>query len=221
MRGRVGLVVLAISALAVVYIQRRFPQPRLKDGIVFSYNEEVLSYPVDVLRLSSFGYGRAASSLLWLRFLQQTPPKKVEPDQLSWVYYDLDAVAELDPDFYPAYEHGGIFLSVITEDKRGAEHIFLKGVGRFPERWRIRAYLAYHYRWELGEPEKAAEQYLAAADLPGVPPIMKVSAASALAKRGDKEAALSLLQGVLKGTEDPVARRRILDKIERFTREAP
>lgn len=221
MRGRVEYIALAASVLAVVWLQAFFPQKRLKDEIVFSYNEDVVSYPADILRLSSFGYGRATSSLLWLRFLQQTPPRKVEPDQLSWVYYDLDAVSELDPDFYPAYEHGGIFLSVITEDKRGAERIFLKGIKQFPDRWRIRAYLAYHYLWELGEPEKAAAQYLAAADLPGASPIMKVAAASALAKRGDKSAALALLRRVLDGTEDPVARARILDKMKKLTREAP
>jgi hypothetical protein len=181
----------------------------------------MVSYPADILRLSSFGYGRAVSSLLWLRFLQQTPPRKVDPNQLSWIYYDLDAVTELDPDFYPAYEHGGIFLSVITEDKRGAERIFLKGAKRYPERWRIRAYLAYHYRWELGEPEKAAEQYLAAADLPGAPPIVKVAAASALARKGNTETALALLRGLLKGTHDPAARKRIEDKIEKLTKEAP
>lgn len=221
MRGRVELFVLAVSVLAVAWFQADFPQKRLKDGIVFSYNEEVVSYPAGFLRLSSFGYDRAASGLLWLRFLQQTPPRKVDPDQLSWIYYDLDAVSELDPGFYPAYEHGGIFLSVITEDKRGAERIFLKGTKQFPDRWRIRAYLAYHYRWELGEPEKAAEQYLAAADLPGAPPILKVSAASALAKRGDRDSALAILRALLNGTEDPVSRKRIQDKIDKLSKEAP
>jgi hypothetical protein len=221
LRAKVELIALAVSGLAVWYLQSAFPQPRLKDGIVFSFNEEVVSYSADALRLSSFGYGRAASSLLWLRFLQQTPPKKVERDQLSWIYHDLDAISELDPEFYPAYEHGGIFLSVITEDKRGAERIFLKGIKQYPERWRIRAYLAYHYRWELDEPDKAAEQEVAAAELPGAPPILKVAAASAFARMGDRQNALSLLQGLLKGTEDPIAKKRILDKIRKITKEAP
>lgn len=221
MRRTVELSVLVMAMLLVVFFQARYPQKRLKDEIVFSFNDEVVSYSADFLRLSTFGYGRCASSLLWLRFLQQTPPKKVESDQLSWIYHDLNAVTELDPGFYPAYEHGGIFLSVITEDKRGAERIFLKGTRQFPDRWRIRAYLAYHYQWELKEPEKAAEQNLIAANLPGAPELIKVAAASALARKGNEENALQILRGILRGTQDPLARKRIMDKMKKLGREAP
>jgi hypothetical protein len=220
LKVRAEMVILVLSALAVTYVQSAFPQNRLKDEIVFSFNGDMVSYPANLLRLSSFGYGHSASSLLWLRFLQQTPPRKVEADQLSWIYYDLDAVTELDPDFVPAYEHGGIFLSVVTEDKRGAEQIFLKGVERYPDRWRIRAYLAYHYRWELNEPEKAGEQYIAAAGLPGAPTIVKVAAASAIAKKGDSGSGITLLESILKSTHEPGARKRILDKIEKIGRES-
>jgi hypothetical protein len=212
--------ILVLGVAAVLVIQVAYPQKRLKDSIVFGFNEDIVTYPADFLRLVSFGYGHAAGSLLWLRFLQQTPPKKVEANELSWIYHDLDTVTELDPDFYPAYEHGGIFLSVITEDKRGAEKIFLKGVRHFPDRWRIRAYLAYHYRWELNEPEKAAEQYLAAKDLPDAPPVLKVYAASAMARRGNAATAIYFLRGVLENTKDPSARKRIEDKIKAISKEA-
>jgi hypothetical protein len=216
----IGFSILATGIAAVCYLQAAHPQKRLKDSIVFGYNDDSVSYSSDFLRLASFGYSRGASGLLWLRFLQQTPPEKIEADQLSWIYHDLDAVTELDPDFYPAYEHGGIFLSVITEDKRGAERIFLKGEKHFPDRWRIRAYLAYHYQWELKEPEKAADRYLAAARIPGAPAIMSVFAASALARRNDPGTAISFLRGVLENTREPAARARIKEKIQSLERGA-
>lgn len=217
MGKKIEFSILVLAATAVVLIQAWYPQRRLKDSIVFGYNDDVVSYPAGFLRFSSFGFGRSVSSLLWLRFLQQTPPEKVGLDQLSWIYYDLDAVTELDPGFYPAYEHGGIFLSVITEDRRGAERILLKGVEQFPDRWRIRAYLAYHYRWELKQPEKAAEQYLAAADLPGAPDLVKTLAASAISRKGNTEEAVSLLRALLENTSHPMARKRILEKIHALT----
>lgn len=208
------------GALVVAFYQSQVPQKRLKDAIVFGYNEDIVSYPASVLRASSFGYSRASSSLLWLRFLQQTPPEKVEPNQVSWIYHDLDSLTELDPKFYPAYELGGIFLSVVTEDKRGAERILLKGIRAFPDRWRLRAYLAYHYQWELAEPEKAAEQYLAAAALPGASGLVKVLAGSAAARKNGKRAAIELLRNFLKSTEKPDARERILEKIKKLEGQA-
>lgn len=204
------------GCLVVFAVQLKVPQKRLKDSIVFGFNDDIISYSPDFLRLTSFGYGKAVSSMLWLRFLQQTPPEKVARDQLSWIYYDLEAVSELDPNFYPAYELGGIFLSVITEDKRGAERIFLKGTKRFPNSWRLRAYLAYHYQFELGEPEKAGEQYVAAAALPGASYLVKVLASSSLAKRQGNEAAIDLLRGFLVNTKDEAARSRILEKIRKL-----
>lgn len=206
------LIVIGIAVVAL--IQGHYPQKRLKDSIVFGFNEEFVSYTPEFLRLTSFGYSRAMSSLLWIQFLQQTPPARVEPDKLSWIYYDLEAVTEIDPNFLPAYDRGGIFLSVVTEDKRGAERILLKGSKRFPDQWRLPAYLAYHYQWELNEPEKAEEQYLLASTKPNAPYLVMVRAASATARREGVGPALELLRGFLENTQEPAARERILAKIK-------
>jgi hypothetical protein len=213
---KTGWALLIPGALLVAWLQQASPQPRLTDGIVFRFNENFPSYSADTLRLRSFGYSRMMSSLLWLRFLQQTPPKKVEPDEVSWIYRDLDAVTEIDPDFFPAYEMGGIFLSVITEDKVGAERILLKGTRRFPERWRIRAYLAYHYQVELQKIDLAYEQYKAGARLPGAPPILGIRAASLLSARGQKEEGIRFLEDMLKDTKDPAFRERIQERISKL-----
>lgn len=208
--------VLLLAALAVViWLQQTKPQERLTDGIVFEFNENFPSYSADALRVMSFGYSRMMSSLVWLRFLQQTPPKKVGKDQVSWISRDLDAVTEIDPDFYPAYEHGGAFLSVITEDKKGAEHILLKGTRQFPERWRIRAYLAYHYQFELDRLDLALEQYKAGARLPGAPQILGLRAGSILSKSQSKEEAVRFLQDMIRDAKDPAFRRAFEDKLKK------
>jgi len=213
---KVYVVTLVVSFCCLVYLQANRPQARLADQIVFDFNEQFASYSSDTLRISTFGYARAASSTLWLRFLQHTPPKKVEKDQVSWIYLDLLAVSELDPEFYFTYEFGGIFLSVITEDKLGAERILLKGIERFPDKWRLRAYLAYHYLFETNEPEKAGEQFYQAAKLPGAPPLMAIRASSFLNKSGMAKEGIELLKEMYESSEDPKVKEKFLAKLKSF-----
>lgn len=197
-------------------MQARYPQGRLTDQLVLDFNEGFSAYSSDSLKVMSFGYSRAASSILWLRFLLQTPPRSIEASQVSWIYLDLKAVTELDPEFYPAYEMGGIFLSVITQDKKGAEQILLRGTQAFPDRWRIFAYLGYHYQYEIVNPEGAAKAFKAAAALPGVPPMVKVLATSYTSKFEGEDAGLTLIQDMLNQAKDPLTRNRLEEKIRRM-----
>ena len=213
---RLLILILSLGLLSVALLQEYKPQQRLADKIVFDFNENFSNFSAPTLRAMTFGYSRAASALLWIRFLQQTPPRKIEKNQVSWIYRDLDAITELDPDFYPAYAFGGIFLSVITEDKRGAEQILLKGTRVFPDRWRIRAYLAYHYQWELDEPEKAAEQYRAGAKLPGAPYLLGMIASSYIRKNEGRQQSIQFLEDLLRETKDPYMRAKFEDKIRKL-----
>ncbi len=211
MKLLVGILVLGFAAVG--FLQERWPQERLTDKIVFDFNENFYSYSAQTLRAMTFGYSRTAGALLWLRFLQQTPPRKVESNQVSWIYRDLDALTEIDPEFYPAYELGGIFLSVITEDRRGAEQILLKGARVFPDRWRIRGHLGYHYQYELMAPEKACEQYLLGSRLPGAPYLFGVLASSCINQTAGREQSIQFLEGMLAEAKDPMVRDRFQKKI--------
>jgi hypothetical protein len=207
---------MGIGCAAIIALQTFRPQERLADKIVFAFNENMNVYSADTLRFMSFGYDRAMGALIWLRFLQQTPPAKVGKNEVSWIYLDLRSLSEIDPEFYPIYEQGGIFLSVITEDKRGAEQILRRGTEVFPERWRIRGNLAYHYKFELGEEDKAAEQYRLAAGLPGAPPLFAVIASSYINKTAGRKQSIAFLEQMLKDATDPTVRERFLEKIERL-----
>ena len=77
---------LSLSFSMVLYLQLFKPQARLADGIVFDFNENFTNFSAETLRAMSFGYSRSAAALLWLRFLSQTPPRKVDKNQVSWIY---------------------------------------------------------------------------------------------------------------------------------------
>lgn len=211
-----SLIALIVALSGVVWIQYHYPQTRLTDNITFEFNETFANYSAETLTFTTFGYRRAASALLWLRFLQQTPPRKVEPGQVSWIYRDLDVVTLLDPAFYPAYESGGAFLSVITEDKLGAEKILLKGIREFPRRWRLYSYLGYHYQFEMNDPLRAGETWLAGSRLPDAPPILALRASSHLAKVQNVEAGIEFLENLLKQATDPGVRGKLEEKLSRL-----
>ncbi len=212
------LLFFSLSLSGIIWMQEKFPQERLTDKIVFDFNETFANYSADTLNFTAFGYQRAVSSLLWLRFLQQTPPKKIGSNQVSWIYRDLDTITVLDPDFYPVYEQGGVFLSVITEDRIGAEKILLKGTERFPDRWRLRAYLAYHYQFEMNELQKAGEQYVAGAQLPGAPALLAIRASHFLQKKGQLQNGILLLQTMINATSDAGVKKKLQDKLDKLRR---
>lgn len=211
---KIGLLIVGLGV--IVFMQEKRPMRRLSETVVFGFNEKIPNYSADTLRFMSFGYSRMMSSLLWLRFLQHTPPERMDPDQFSWIYRDLEAVTEIDPDFYPAYEMGGVFLSVITEDKLGAELILKKGIERFPLRWRIHAYLAYHYLIELKQPQKAREFFISGSKIEGAPSILGIRAASLTSESGEREQGIAMLKEMLESARDPHLQERIKERIRKL-----
>ncbi|RYZ70321.1 MAG: hypothetical protein EOP05_13475 [Proteobacteria bacterium] len=69
----------------------------------------------------------------------------------------IDAITELAPDFRTAYSSGGVILSVAVDDIAGAAVIYDKAAKKFPTDWQIAFKAAYHYLYEMGNKERAAE----------------------------------------------------------------
>ncbi|MCO5144473.1 MAG: hypothetical protein M9962_15450 [Oligoflexia bacterium] len=211
--------ILILSLSTVIGFQKTAPLNLDKYRSQQTFNEGIASFSAESLRLMSFGYDRLLSNLLWLRFLQYTPVEKVPPGQVSWIYLDLDTITNIDPDFYPAYEHGGIFLSVITEDKKGAEKLLLKGTERLPNRWRIFAYLAYHYQNELKDIDKGYEFYAKASKISDAPAFLNIFASNYYAKKYSIQSSIDFLESLLLNTKEEHMKKRILDKIQKLKNE--
>jgi hypothetical protein len=146
------------------------------------------------------------------------PLEKVPKGEISWMYFDLDTITTLDPDFVPAFEQAGIFLSVVNEDKRGARMLLEKGVRVHPERWRLHAYLAYHYQFELNEPDLAAKQYLAGSSLEGAPPLLGMLAARLLTRTHSVESSIALLENLKRAATDEYTKAKFQDRIDLWKR---
>ncbi|RZA08941.1 MAG: hypothetical protein EOP11_03265 [Proteobacteria bacterium] len=207
---------LLLSAATVGYLQLESPRPPTAATLNFAFNEGKPVLSPSVGRLVSFGYPRALSSILWLRFLQYTPTEKVPAGQRSWIYYDLLTISRLDPDFKPTYKMGALFLSVITEDHAGAEQVLLRGAELHPDDFSILGNLAYHYQFEMGEPEKAGPYFLKAAKIPGAPYIYSIMASNYLKEAGSAGAAEKFLAGMLSTTTDEKLKEKLLLKMQKL-----
>ncbi len=210
------LLLLIGGAGGAALLQEKAAPDLSRENVTFAFNEGKPSLSPAAWQLLSFGYPRLISTLLWLRFLQETPVQKVPPGETSWIYYDLDALTSLDPEFMPAYERGGIFLSVVTEDKLGAEQLLKKGIQHFPGSWKLRAYLAYHYHHELMKPELAYEQYAAGAQLPGAPAFMAIFAAHHVAATQSTAATIRFLEQMRDQAGDKATRDKFEDRIRKW-----
>lgn len=199
---------------ATILIQEYRPHFSITEKITFKFNERYPTFNAETIKLLSFGYERVLSNLLWIRFILQTPPERVPPNELSWIYFDLDTITNIDPEFLPAFEIGGLFLSVITTDKIGAERLFKKGIELHPDNWRVRVNLAYHYKFELDQADLAGEQYLIASKIKGAPEIVSILAARHLSKTDSPLASIKLLEELQKNTPQPQMKKFLQERID-------
>jgi tetratricopeptide (TPR) repeat protein len=117
--------------------------------------------------------------------------------QKGWAYAMLDAVTELAPKFYLPYAFGGGVLSIIAEDREGAKLIMEKGLQVFPTDWNLHYRLAYHYLYELRQPEPAAAHMRKAA-LYGAPGWVYALAGRLYSESGQLDLGIQILEQALK-----------------------
>ncbi len=190
--------------------------------------------PIKSMGFFTFGYNSMISSLMWVRVVQdsevcdQTEEKQVLPkleteDILTevlerelpeakcsegWVYQMLDVITELTPDFYGAYLHGSTMLSVVVDDRVGAQKLFAKAVKDFPEDWQILYRAAYHELFEMQNPDQAA-RLLRLAGERGAPQWVYALSAKIYSKMGQAAFAKTVLESVLRRKSNGEAIERV------------
>ena len=179
--------------------------------------------PIHSMKMFTFGYNSMISSLMWVRVLQdvnvcdQTEETQILPriknkDILAgvlerqlpkakckegWVYKMLDVITELSPDFRRAYLDGAAMLSVVVDDRVGAQKLFAKAVIEFPDDWRILYGAAYHELFEMQKPGRAAKLLRLAGER-GAPAWVYSLSAKIYSRLGQAFFAKTILESVLR-----------------------
>ncbi len=87
----------------------------------------------DKISYFNFGHRRLMLALLWIKTLLDADIEHYQKRDLgNWLYLRFRALLELDPLFLEAYQYGGLYLSVIKDDIKGATEIYNLGLAKFP-----------------------------------------------------------------------------------------
>lgn len=206
--------------------------------------QKIFIPPSKKMKTYAFGQEQAIASLMWVRVLQdievcdQNSERSLMPalsenkdpleDVLSrklpearcqhgWVFQMLDVITDLAPKFHGAYSHGATFLSVLVDDRKGAQKIFDKGVEAYPENWNLLYRAGYHELFEMQNPGKAAE-YLRRAAENGAPNWVYSLSAKLYSKTGQAAFAKSILESVLERNPDGMHAERLRQQLKKINK---
>jgi len=190
--------------------------------------------PPEYIEHFTLGFRESVADSLWIRWIQdgdqcvlykgveEGVPKETHGEfanprhkicDNSWSFKMLDAVTKTSPRFKMPYEAGAITLSVLAEDYKGSTIIFDRGIAQYPNDWTLLYRAAYHFLYDQGDLEKAA-QLLNRAAANGAPEWLRLLAARLYSKTSQIELGLQSLESYRKLVEDkPEALARVDKRI--------
>jgi hypothetical protein len=194
---------LLICMSASVLVARRIDVAREGSAL-----QDVLWIPsAETVKRMSLGYSGLLADIYWTRVVQYfggrhaagaTGYQSLEPL--------LNIATELDPQLFPAYEFGGIFLAQKPPQGAGdpwaAARLVEKGIRKNPESWKLYYSLGFIYWMELKDAKKAAEVFERGSQVPGAHPWMATMAATLAQHAGERDTARYLWTNIRKSTQD-------------------
>jgi hypothetical protein len=147
----------------------------------------------------SLGYQSLLADLYWIRAVQyygrrqEAARRQVRYKNLAAL---LDITTTLDPEMMDVYRAGSLFLAEPEPIGAGQPEQSLKlldkGIGFYPDEWRLRFDKGFVYFWALKDFRKAGQVWLEAGRMRNAPPWMEGLAAMALSRGGAVETARAL-----------------------------
>jgi tetratricopeptide (TPR) repeat protein len=177
--------------------------------------EELLLTSGPLLKKLSLGYDPLLADIYWTRAVQyygsRLGKRDVRFDSLAPL---LNVTTTLDPHLIIAYRFGAIFLSMPRPGRTDlAIELVKRGIAANPDEWRLDYDLGVLYYWRLKDYRKAAAAYLAASNVPGAPPFLKLMAASTAEKGGSIETSEMIFAELYKSTTDKNVRKFAIEQL--------
>lgn len=188
-----GVVLIALTSSYKSVMEHPFSKPML--------------IPPTQVEHFTFGHPDLIADLLWIRAVQSMdycgstfaiehhPTDSDNPQQLcnkGWLFHMLDAATRVAPRYRIIYSRGAINLSVVVNDREGAEEIFKRGTEVFPTDWIIHYQAGFHQMFDMNNPAGAAE-HLRLAGKYGAPNWLTLLAAKMFSEAGQTEFGLQAL----------------------------
>jgi hypothetical protein len=160
---------------------------------------------------SSLGFRNFLADIVWMEAVQVAGSKEMTPEDYDRLHGLLNVVANFDPKFEIPYLLGGLVLGESPLHGREALRVFERGKVTHPVDWRFPFYIGFTHYFSLGNPEAGGKAMAEASRFPGSPAYLPGLASRMLTEAREPEAALKLLEPIVKQESDP-ARRAVLER---------
>lgn len=159
----------------------------------------------------AFGFRNVLADIVWLETVQVAGTRKMTRSDYDRLYELLDVVSNFDPKFEIPYLLGGLVLGESTPHAQKALRVLGRGKEQCPTDWRFPFYMGFTHYFSLGDAIAGGRAVAEAAHLPGSPAYLPGLASRMLSEARAAEAALKLLEPIVKQESDP-ARRAVLER---------
>ena len=159
----------------------------------------------------AFGFRNVLADIVWLEAVQVAGNQKMTHRDYDHLFDLLIVEANFDPKFEIPYLLGGLVLGESPPHAENALRILGRGKNQYPADWRFPFYMGFTHYFSLGDGLAGGGAIAEAARLPGSPPYLPGLASRMLTEAREPEAALELLEPIVKQESDP-ARRAVLER---------
>jgi tetratricopeptide (TPR) repeat protein len=159
----------------------------------------------------AFGFRNVLADIVWLEAVQVMGNLEMTPAEYDRLFDLLNVEANFDPKFDIPYLLGGLVLGESPDHAQKTLKVFERGKRQYPDDWKFPFYIGYTNYFSLGETEAAGKAMAEAARLPRSPAYLPGLASRMLSEARAPEAALKLLETIVRQESDP-ARRAVLER---------
>jgi hypothetical protein len=159
----------------------------------------------------AFGFRNVLADVVWLEAVQLAGNLMMTRGDYDRFHDLLNVVANFDPKFEIPYLLGGLVLGESMPHAQKALHVLGRGKEQYPADWRFPFYMGFTHYFSLGDGMAGGRAMAEAARLPGSPAYLPGLASRMLSEAREPEAALALLETIVRQENDP-ARRSVLDR---------
>ncbi|MDG5816186.1 hypothetical protein QA601_13915 [Chitinispirillales bacterium ANBcel5] len=161
------------------------------------------------------GFHDTFAHYLWIRTVLYFGAQHQTDRDYAWLIQKLDIITRLHPHFFPAYEFAGLLVPEVCNNPDAARVIMERGMIHLSqERWQIPFYLGMLYFRYYDDPDRAAEYFTIATQVPGAPSEkLGTLAASFYQRSGRKETGVALLYFLYETADSPEVKRHIEERL--------
>jgi len=181
--------------LILFFLSYWFCQYSEKPVLITSKQDSAHNFNYNFLNYISLGNRRMFADWIWVQTLLESDIDHYKSNDLNnWMYIRFNTILSLDTKFLEAYQFGGQYLSIIKDDNLGAIDIYKRGLDIYPDDFFLTWNAGFHYYYELGDYESAAELFEKILYHKRSPNYLPSIVAKLKNKGGDFETALKILE---------------------------